>query len=72
MALIHGDGTQNNPYIVDNWTDFQTYNISGNTAKYVQFASPHKNYETGVITLEGAGTRVYTFLFLRNCMLFHV
>lgn len=57
MALIHGDGSQANPWIVDNWADFQTYNVSANRSKYVQFASPHKNYETGVITLTGAGTR---------------
>lgn len=57
MALIHGDGSQANPWIFDNWTDFQSYNGTGNRSKYAQFASPHKNYETGVITLTGAGTR---------------
>lgn len=38
-------------YIVSNWTDFLTYNSSGNTIK---FANPHE--ENGRIVLEGDGT----------------
>jgi hypothetical protein len=56
MAIIHGDGSQANPWIVDNWTDFQTVNVGGNRSKYVQFASPHKDYTSGTITLSGDGS----------------
>lgn len=56
MAIIHGDGSQANPWIVDNWTDFQNNNTSGNKGKYIQFKSPHKNYTTGEFTFEGDGS----------------
>ena len=44
-------------YIVSNWTDFLTYNSSGNTIK---FANPHE--ENGRIVLEGDGTQNNPFI----------
>lgn len=56
MAIIAGDGSQANPWIVDNWTDFLAVNVSANRDKYVQFKSPHKDYTSGTITLSGDGS----------------
>ena len=36
---VSGSGTSTDPYIVDNWADFLTVNVSG---KYVKFANPSR------------------------------
>ena len=54
MAIIHGDGSQANPWTVDNWTDFLTYSTQANKGKYIKFKSPHKNYTTNEFTFSAA------------------
>ena len=56
MAKIAGDGSSGNPYIIETWADFNTYNTSQYQNVYSKYKNPHYDYDTNSWNIPGSGT----------------